>query len=191
MVESDGMSAHRTTWNEALEATLTGCVGRSLTETWVDEMGLYGPEDAPCFSHSQLDFVQALTLELRFDDGAILHVGCWQDDYDFALWPKEVTHSEQLTPDPDPDRTLFRVRRFDAFPSGALRDVTWAADDRGNIQTITLHIDSAEVILCAGEVYEDFDGRLKVSDRDESVLIFLSPDAFARTVFNSAVYRIE
>lgn len=185
------MTAHRQEWDANLRSALSRCVGEVLTDVWVDEMGLYGPDEHPSFSHSQLEFVQALVLELRFESGMTLQVSCWQDDDEFALWPRQVPHEQRISPISDPARTLFRVRQMNEFPFGLVRDVELLVNNRANIQTIRLYLDSSEVILCAGEVYENPDGSLHISDEDESVLIFLNSDAYARTVFNSPVYRIE
>ena len=185
------MTPQRQKWDANIRAALSRCVGEILTDVWVDEMGLYGPDEHPSFSHSQLEFVQALVLELRFESGMTLQVSCWQDDDEFALCPRQVPHEQRIVPISDPARTLFRVRRMNEFPLGSLREVDWLANDRANIHTIRLHLDSSEVILRAGEVYENPDGSLHISDEDESVLVFLNSDAYARTVFNSPVYRIE
>jgi hypothetical protein len=185
------MSPHRQEWDANLRAALSRCVGEVLTDVWVDEMGLYGPDEHPSFSHSQLEFVQALLLELRFESGMTLQVSCWQDDYEFALWPRQVTYEQRIVSMTDPARTLFRVRRMDEFPLGSLKEVEWLANDCANIHTIRLRMDSSEVILRAGEVYENPDASLIIRDQDESVLVFLNSDAHARTVFNSPVYRIE
>lgn len=185
------MSPHRLEWNAKIRTALSGCVGEVLTDVWVDEMGLYGPDENPSFSHSQLEFMQALLLELRFESGITLQISCWQDDHEFALWPRQVPQQERIAPICDPARTLFRVRRMNEFPVGSLKEIEWRVNDCANIHTIRLRIDSSEVILRAGEVYENPDGSLIIRDQDESVLVFLNADAHAKTVFNSPVYRIE
>jgi hypothetical protein len=185
------MRIHRQQWDQSLKDALTGCQGEVLAEAWVDEMGLYGPDEGPSFTHPKLEFVQALTLELRFESGGTLQIRCWQDDDEFALWPKRASVEARLSPLPDPSRTLFRVRPMKEFPGGQVRHVEWQPDKRGNIQLICLRLDNGEALLRAGEVYEDHDGSLTVKDRDESVLIFVDRAAYERTVFNAPAYRIE
>ena len=154
-------------------------------------MGLYGPDESPSFTHPKLEFVQALTLELRFESGATLQIGCWQDNDEFALWPRRVMTEDRLSPTNDRSRTLFRVRQMKEFPVGKVRSVEWEADERGNIQVIALAIENGEVLLRAGEVDELPDGSLIVRDRDESVLVFVDRAAHDRTVFNAPAYSID
>ena len=185
------MTLHRQHWDQTLKDALGECRGKLLIEAWADEMGLYGPDESPSFAHPKLEFVQALKLELRFESGDTLQVGCWQDDDEFALWPRWVPVESRLNPIEDPSRTFFRVRPLEEVPGGQVRTVKWHVDEHGNIQTICFFLDAGQVILCAGEVYEDHDGSLTIRDRDESVLIFVDPAAFDRTVFNAPAYRVD
>jgi hypothetical protein len=154
-------------------------------------MALYGPDERPSFTHPKLAFVQALTLELRFENGGTLQIDCWQDDDEFALCPRRVSPEQRLSPTNDPLNTIFRLRQMSEFPVGWIRRVEWQIDERENIQVISLYFDSTELIICAGEVDEGMDGTLTVFKKDESVLIFLDRAAYERTVFNTPAYGIE
>jgi hypothetical protein len=178
-------------FDEKLRKTLDGCSGETVAEVWIDEMGLYGPDECPSFTHSQLEFVQAYRLELRFESGRTLKVDCFQDGHDFALRAELISTARRLKINNDPERTLFRVRPMDEFPRGKIQSVDWDLDEYGNMQVIRFGIGAAQVLLCAGEVYEDWGDKLMVGRCDESVLIFLDPTAYERTVFGEYHYTIE
>lgn len=185
------MPAHREEWDRSLRDALAACRDEVLAEAWVDEMGLYGPEEDPFFTHSKLKFVQAYRLELRFESGETLQIGCFQDDDQFALWPRRVSVETRLAAVDDPSRTLFRVRPMAEFPTGRVTQVDWETDERANMQVISLCLDKGDVILRAGEVEEDMGGSLTIRDRDESVLIFLDRGDYDQTIFNAPAYRAE
>lgn len=69
-----------TDWDSELKTVLNAFTGKIVTDAWVNEMALYGPEDAGHFTDPRLNFVQANVLELRTSDGQIFHISCVQDD---------------------------------------------------------------------------------------------------------------
>ena len=182
--------AYRVAWRRKLRQTLTELAGQEIDEVWVDEMGLYGPEEDPCFTHPELKLVQAWVLDLRLRSGDIVRFETYQTEIDFALRARRVPFEDRLQPDDDPSRTLFRIRPMPEFPSGGIGAVRWVDDEEGNIQEISLDVGGHEVIMRAGEVYEDLGGGIKVSDADESVLVFLDRQDYESTVFNEPIYRV-
>ncbi|PXA93507.1 hypothetical protein DMC47_21980 [Nostoc sp. 3335mG] len=176
----------RAEWARRLEAALHSLVGQVVTDTWVWEMALYGPEQAGHFTDPSLEFVQAHVLELRTADGLTFHISCAQDDDIWVIALGTVTAENRLVP--DPGQGTFRTRPMPEFPQGEIRRIK-TSPTTGSIQEIYMMIADREVILHAGEVEEHMDGRLTVRDQDECVLIFLDRDAHARTVFNEPLYR--
>lgn len=175
-----------TDWEAALTTALQALEGVIASDVWVREMAFYGREDAGCFADPTLAFVQGNVLELRTSGGETFHFSCHQDDDSWALWVGTVPSSRHLAP--DIGEGWFRVRPLPEFPRGRVDKVQVAAS-LSNIQEIRIVIGGREVILRAGEVYENMDGTLTVCDHDESVLIFLDGEAYARQIFNAPVYR--
>lgn len=175
-----------TDWHLQLKVALKALSGAVVTDAWVNEMALYGPEDAGHFTDPNLNFVQANVLELRTLDGTTIHISCVQDDDMWALWPYTVSADKRLSA--DIGEGTFRTRPMPEFPQGAVNSLEINPDDVAGIQEIRITIDQREVFLRAGEVYENADGTLSVFDRDESVLVFLDGEAYSRLKFNEPIY---
>ena len=163
-------------------------MGQTIVEVTVEEMGLYGPDEAPTFSHPALPFIQVGTLELALAGGGLLHIKIFQDNDQFALWAEYVESGQRIGS--REQSTLYRIRQVDGFPLGEIEAVEGRRDERGDYQEIRITVGGKPVIVKAGEVYEDHDGTLKVLERDESVLIFLDPAAYDGFQFNVPVGRI-
>jgi len=174
-------------WNLELRATLHALTGKIVTDAWVQEMALYGPENAGHFTDPNLNFVQANVLELRTSDGQSFHFSCVQDDDTWAIWPYVVSADKHLTS--EAGEGTFRTRSMPEFPRGLIGKLHMNAEHGERIQEIRMTIDQREIFLRAGEVYENIDGTLTVRDRDESVLVFLDLEAYSRLTFNEPIYR--
>ncbi|ATY30940.1 hypothetical protein [Sphingomonas psychrotolerans] len=173
-------------WHLELKTALKALAGAVVTDAWVNEMALYGPEDAGHFTDPSLNFVQANVLELRTLDGGTIHISCVQDNDTWAIWPHVVSTDKQLSS--DVGEGTFRTRPMPEFPRGSVSCFQMAPDDVSSIQEIRMTIDKREVILRAGEVYEKTDGTLSVCDRDESVLVLLDGEAYSQLKFNEPIY---
>lgn len=174
-------------WDLELKTALDALTGKIVTEVWVNEMALYGPEDAGHFSDPILNLVQANVLELRTSSGQIFHFSCVQTDDVWAIWPYLVSGDRQLTA--DPGEGTFRTRPMPEFPRGMVNRLRIEPEERMNIQEVRMTVDQRQVILRAGEIYENTDGTLSVVDRDESVLVFLNNETYLRLTFNEPIYR--
>lgn len=157
-----------------------------VTEVIVQEMALYGADDAVQFTDPNLNFVQANVLELRTLGGQTFHFSCVQNNDMWGIWPRIVTDERRAH---HPEEGMFRTRLMPEFPRGDTRVVGVDPGEGSDIQQICLKIGGADVILRAGEVYENADGTLTVCDRDESVLIFLDGAAYRALKFNAPIYR--
>ena len=175
-----------TDWHLELKAALEALAGAVVTDAWVNEMALYGPEEAGHFTDPSLNFVQANVLELRTKDGKTIHISCVQNDDAWAIWPHVVSTDQQLCA--ERREGTFRTRPMPDFPRGSVSSVHIEADE-SSIQEIRMMVEQREVFLRAGEVYENSNGTLSVFDRDESVLVFFDGEAYARLKFNEPIYK--
>ena len=175
-------------WTNDIATALDALIGHSVIGVMLEEMALYGPDAFGVFSHPDLPFFQAGILELRTDAGMILHIGTAQDDEAWSLWPRFIAPEACLAV--RPENGCFRTRSMTEFPVGIISSIEYAPSHDGMIRDMSLVIGGRRVILLAGEVDEDFQGRLTVHDRDESVLIFLDESEYERTVFNAPAYTV-
>jgi hypothetical protein len=180
----DGAMA--TEWNLAMAAALQALSGKTVTAAWAQEMAFYGPDDAGHFADRNFDFIQANCFELRASSGEIFHFTCTLDDDFWAIWLRLIPDDQRLSP--DPGEGWFRTRSLPEFPTGEIGELRTDAGAGNGIQEIRFTVDGSQVILRAGEVYENANGSLAVHDKDESVLVFLDSGAYSRTIFNEPVY---
>ena len=167
-------------------ANLRSLVGAAIAAARVEELALYGPDDAPVFSDPRLPFVQALVLEFDLVDGRTIRFIPVQNDDDwsmFAVWsgPDKPSCVSDLS------SSILRARTMVEFPAGRIEAIESAPDGPGH-RSITLRIDGRDVILCAGEVYENIDNSLTIHQDDESVLVFLHAEAYRRTIFRQPFF---
>lgn len=175
-----------TDWHSELKTALDTLAHAVVRDAWVNEMALYGPDDAGHFTDPILNFVQANVLELRVQDGQTVHISCVQTDDGWALWPHLVSSDKRLSA--DAGEGTFRTRHMPEFPCGAVATLE-LTDDISDLQTLRMTVDEQDIILCAGEVYENPDGTLSVVDHDESVLVFFDAGIYRSLTFNEPAYR--
>lgn len=121
--------------------------------------------------------LQLTRLELMFgiQHGCTIHT--YQDDTEWGL---------QLTPDrqregPREWEGIYRQRALD-LPLGRIDSVDVRIDE-DTLAEVTLRFAEAELLLIAGEVWENFDGTLDFHRYDESVLVFTDPAAASALVW--------
>ncbi|AEV85366.1 hypothetical protein ACWT_4346 [Actinoplanes sp. SE50] len=158
-------------WLQARIAEFRAVPGRTVTgwygvEMAVREGGGAGPEfagpDAPC--------LQLLTLSAQVLDGPALTVGTYQDDDVFGLLltsPEDGASSRN---------GIFRARSLPELPVGPVDEVTVHLD-ADVLAEVVLRIGERNLLLIAGEAYENGDGDLSWHRLDESVLAFVDPEA--------------
>lgn len=164
-------------------------MGRVLKHVIVCEWALYGPEEWPVFEHPDLLFVQALCVELGFADGSRLDIGTHQTEYNFALLFSVDASRPPITEFPSLANVYERdCRALAEFPLGRIDSIGRVVDEFGGIQEIEVSLGDRAAIFKAGEVDENFDGRLRIVQDEESVLIFSNRADFDRTIFNEWAY---
>jgi hypothetical protein len=129
-----------------------------------------GVDGKPQFEDAHVPLLQLSVIHVIFDNDSVVEIGTYQDDDEFGLcsWVTE----EQLADGLD---GIFRTRELAELPCGIVSNVGLGLNDRGNIADLTLTFeDGREILLVAGEVYEDW-GSLRFCRDDESVLVFSPP----------------
>ena len=122
---------------------------------------------------SSAPFLQLLVLELTLEDDRRLRIHTYQDDDVFGLM---LEATAEPLPEFDGD---YRRADLNSMPLGLIEKVETGLSERGNIGELSLQIDGVELILVAGEVYEQEDNRsLRIVRDDESVLLFRTREAY-------------
>lgn len=153
-------------------------------------MAFSGDGHAPRFAHPELPFVQALALDLVLSGTGRLRMTTWMDDdAQCGLWPRPVA-TDDASPRPsaqDAPGSIYRHRTLAWLAGGVVEDVGLTLTTRGLVSEVRLQRGGRGMHLVAGEVHDDGEGRLTVAPGDESVLIFESDEARARTRFGRAI----
>lgn len=151
--------------------------GERIDDWWGVEMALYeDPGGQPHFEADAVPFLQFSVLDQYLDGGGRRRVGTYQSDDVWGLsFDPPTTHLPA-------SEGIFRLRRAAQLPCGRVDRVEVALDDpAGDIAEVRLELSGGEVLLVAGEVYEDRDRPLRIVRGDESVLVFTDP-ALVETV---------
>lgn len=137
-------------------------------------MAFAGGEDGEpaVFEDPAFPCVQFLRLEALLATGSTCGLSTYQNDANWGL-----CHDID-----EPLRSkgwdgIFRYIEDPDLPTGPIGEVTvWLADS-GDVAEVLLEIGGRDLLLVAGEVYEDdLDRPLYLGWLDESVLAFASPD---------------
>lgn len=169
------------------KANLDALIGQNVLSALIEEMALYGRDDAPVFDDHRLPFVQSQLLDLSLSDGRTLRFLPVQNDIAwsiFALWSKS---EDALQPITESSVAIYRVRPMVEFPVGLVEEVDHVAGGDG-YESVKLTIGGKIVLLYSGEVCENLDGSVTIHKHDESVLIFVDTEAFKRVVFEKPVF---
>jgi hypothetical protein len=143
---------------------------------WVGvEMALRGGDEEPAqFSDPAVPFQQFSVLELALADGTIRKVTTYQNDTVFGLELQEASVKDDLRLEQWDG--IYRLREPSEWPTGFI-DRARADIDDGDVLEVLLSIDGQPLLLLAGEVQEERDGRLSYIRGDESILVFTDPMA--------------
>ncbi|MFI5932868.1 hypothetical protein [Actinoplanes sp. NPDC051494] len=134
----------------------------------------------PQFEDPSVPFLQLLSLSARFADGSSLDVGTYQDDNAWGLWPRPASGRDRARWE-----GIFRWRELPELPTGAIDDVV-VTEDEDQLAEVLLRVRGRPLLMLAGEVYEQMDGRLTFARLDESVLVFTDPAAADSVVWGTA-----
>jgi hypothetical protein len=151
-------------------ASLRALGGCRVTRWFGIEMALRdaGPDGLPDWQDESVPFLQLSRLNLILADGTRAAIITYQNDDRFGLCRDDTLPPfEFLTSEPG---SIFRERPLDELPPGEIRSVSVLTSD-GDIAEVRLDVDGREVLLWAGEVYEQADSTLRVVPMDESILV--------------------
>lgn len=142
-------------------------------ESWsAQEMALRDGEPtlgASTFHDPEVPFLQLGILHIGLEGGEVLAVTTVQDDTHFSL-AIAPAHGALTPTSPE---GIYRNRHLDELPCTRISRVDLQTDTAGRIAQVDLDLDDgSQLALVAGEVYEDWDGRLRFLRDDESVLLF-------------------
>lgn len=137
------------------------------------EMALFeeGSDGRPQFEVAGVPVTQLSVLWVLLDDQRVLAIQTYQDDDQWGLCSEVVAQ-----PSPTGDHTIWRDAHLGDLPTAFVSGVQIRLSARGNVSEVEICFDGGrEILLVAGEGYEDGVDRLFFSRNDESVLLFREP----------------
>ena len=159
-----------TKWVEEQVASFYALSRSRVTQWHGTEMALRDANEngLPDFRDLSIPFLQLLELNLTFVDGSTARITTYQNNDRFGLCCKNgplASRDLELGP-----HSIYRSRLFDELPKGQIQDVSVSLNT-GDIEEVKLILETNEVRLCAGEVYENNDSSMHIVTMDESVLV--------------------
>lgn len=158
-------------WLAARVAEFAALRGRSVQSWSGVEMALR--DDAPGgpqFTDPDVPCLQLLQLRFRLDDGSRWSCDTYQDDDGWGL----MLARSQASAGPNAPEGIYRFRHLVELPTGVIRDVRVFLDGP-TLAEVALRIGHSDLLLIAGELNEEWSGRLSWGRLDESVLAFTDP----------------
>jgi hypothetical protein len=159
----------------AMQASAFEALQSQSIESWHGvEMFLYEDEDGvEIFEDERVPCLQMHWLVLTLGDGSQRVVSTYQDDSVFGLRIRAAVPAAAS----DPQITDgFRYRTLPQLPAGEVSTALPVIED-GQLVEFRLTIGGALLLLIAGEIQPTWTERLEFHRFDESVLVFLDPDA--------------
>lgn len=129
-----------------------------------------GQAGHPVFSDPSVPYLQFLALRARIDSGEYIKFVTYQNDDNWGLCLTSLEAEER--PYIYNAGDIFRDRVVAELPLGAIAHANYRLDEFGDLERVDLIIGEVPILLIAGEVYEEFDGTLRIQlGGDESVLV--------------------
>ncbi|HAP78113.1 MAG TPA: hypothetical protein DCR14_18765 [Acidimicrobiaceae bacterium] len=154
--------------------SIESLVGRRVASWAAVEMALDDPSHAePTFADPAELCVQALALDVRFEDGASCRFVTYQSD---EAWGLELRADAAAPDEPVSWAGIYRQREINEFPHGLVEGAEVLVASWGDLIEARLAIDGREVLLIAGELDLLPSGVLVATWGDESVLGFTDPN---------------
>jgi hypothetical protein len=135
----------------------------------------------PQFIDAEVPLLQLVRVDLTIDAHHRCTIHTYQDDsQDDTAWGLQLAPDKPRA-DPRDWDGIYRQRSLE-LPVGRIDGVDVRIDE-DTLAEVTLRFAEAELLLIAGEVWENFDGTLDFHRFDESVLAFTEPAAASALVW--------
>ena len=129
-----------------------------------------------CWYHESVPYLQLTWLDIQLADGRELRLLAQLDDgreyYGFYLVPAAAFWVDE--PLPRPPWSIYRTRELTGLPTGTAHVSILRADGPHAVIEFSLSIGSDSLSFLAAEVYEQFDGTLRIVEADENILLQLN-----------------
>lgn len=160
------------TWVSQQIQTMRALEGRTIVSWRGVHMAFSGGENAEpaIFRDPLVPCMQFLRLDLSVEDGKVWTITTYQSDDGWGLF----SNIEAPPMDSDGWGGIYRYDESPDLPVGRVDNVEIWASGAGDLAEIKFDVAAQQVLLIAGEVYEDWNRPLRVVWLDESVLVFKS-----------------
>ncbi|WP_433789051.1 hypothetical protein [Actinoplanes sp. CA-252034] len=128
-----------------------------------------GDEGTPEYNGPDVPCLQLLALDAVRPDGTAVNITTYQNDLSFGMWANAGAVCDR-----DDRGRGYRRRALTELPTGRIVEVEVYLDD-DVLAEVRIQIADNELLLVAGESYEDWSGGLEWHRLDESVLVFTDP----------------
>lgn len=159
--------------------------GSNIGKVMIYEMAIIeDDEGAHIFKHPDFPFIQAHVIYLWLNGSKVIKIHTYQNDCEWGIYSTVLEDIHELNAEEERD-SIFRLSVCDAFPLGLINSISTLLNEDGDISEVKLVINSSEILLKSGEVYENHNGTISTRSDDESVLVFLNPQDLSRVKFNA------
>jgi len=165
--------------------------GKVIESAAIVEMAMIesGPNNQPVFRLPDLPFIQAHLIELSLSKGELVSFLTHQNDdtWGIALEYIEKSFAEEVVRrlHTKEEASIFKIADDIEFPTGAIQNTEVKNDKKGDVTEIELTIGNHKILMKAGEVHETGGNNYRVTNSDESILLFLDSDDAKKVVFDS------
>lgn len=153
---------------DGLNALCGGDVAR-----WIGIEMAVREDPKPQWFDDSVDVLQLGRLDLVISSGAVVPLVTVQDqDSTVVAWG--LCRRDDLPPlelEPHEPSSIYRTRVLSELPTGRITSVNVVQKSHGVIARVSLDVQGQEVSLRPGEVYEQWDGSLRIVEMDESILV--------------------
>jgi len=158
--------------------------GSNIEKVMIWEMAIIeSNEGKHLFEHPDCPFIQAQVIYLMMDDKRTIKIHTYQNNCDWGILSSVMEANLELNKSFGMD-SLYRISVCHEFPVGLINSISTFQNENGDISEVRLVINTNEILLKSGEVYENHDGSITIKSNDESVLVFLNPEDLRKVNFD-------
>jgi hypothetical protein len=129
-------------------------------------------DDSPQFEDPHVPCKQFSLLYIYFEDGEVLKLLNYQHDDVFGFYLTSIEPDEPGMVD-----GIYRLNKLSELQCGRIDRVETRLGSEDDIWQIQLEIKGQKILFVAGEIYERDDVSFDIVMEDESILLFIDPDA--------------